>query len=88
MQKPSDPLKQTGPIWSQVLVALHHAKRSVSLEELSKQCEQEEINVMNALTFLHVQGWVECTSDGLKWACVPEARVIVESIERSAARAL
>ena len=74
--------------WREVLAALCGANKFVTLEELTKLSDQEEPAVMAALNFLHAQGWVECGADGSQWACTPQTRVVLESMEHITMRAL
>jgi DNA-binding IclR family transcriptional regulator len=74
--------------WGVVLLALHRAGKFVSLDELTKLAELAEPEVMNSLTFLAVQGWVECQPDGLHWNCTPQMRVIMESMSKNFAKVL
>lgn len=73
------------PRWKIVLLALFRSKQFVSLEELTKLAEIEEPDVMNALTFLASQSWVECQEDGSQWGCTAQARAILEHQEASPA---
>ena len=71
--------------WGVVLTALYRVNRFSSPEDLVQLSGQDLETVKTALQFLLQQGWIEKLADDDKYACVAQARAVMQSMERSKA---
>jgi DNA-binding IclR family transcriptional regulator len=78
---------QSSKQWGAVLTALYRSNTFTSPAELVKLSGQDLDTVKICLAFLLQQGWVEKLADDVKYACVFEARAVMQSLERSDASA-
>lgn len=69
--------------WGVVLTALYHANKFTSPEELVQLSEQDIESVKAALQFLLKHGWIEQLADDEKYACVAQARTVMQSLEKA-----
>lgn len=74
---------QSSKQWGAVLSAVFRANRFVSPEELAELSGQDHDTVKASLAFLLEQGWIEKLADEDKYACVFEAKAVMQSLERS-----
>jgi len=69
--------------WGPVLTALYRVNRFTSPVELVEPSGLDLDTVEGALAFLLQQGWIEKLADDNKYACVYQAKAVIQSLERS-----
>ena len=69
--------------WGPVLTALYRANKYTSPAELAELSGQDHDTVMASLAFLLKQRWVEKLADDEKYACVYEARAVLQRLEKT-----
>jgi len=87
MQRDSYQLSSKGSSWGSVLTALYRVQKFIGIDDLAKLAGQDEATVKSSLEFLIGQGWVEKLPDADQYACVYQARAVMQSLERSEANA-
>jgi DNA-binding IclR family transcriptional regulator len=76
---------QSSSKWGAVLTALFRANRFLGPAEIADLSGQDLDTVTNCLAFLLQQGWIEQLADAEKYACLYDAKAVLQSLESSKA---